>query len=253
MKKSIFILLMLFGISLQAQQETARITIYSNPKNIQIRLNSLLIGTTPLEKFPIQPGHYTLEAISNEAGIWNASNITEDIYITAGQDTTIFIQFPNMVKINSVPFHAKLLQQNNFLGFTPANVDFESYRGKTLTLEKAGYKSQTFVLKTVDSRLFTLEPLDISSGEENGSFSYSLFHSRLKTKFVFLTGTVVTHWLAFYLKNVADDNFDKYNHTGNPALMKKYWDNTQKYDRWSDITLGLSYALLGGLIYTVIH
>jgi hypothetical protein len=74
----------------------------------------------------------------------------------------------------------------------------------------------------------------------------------MKSKFIFLSGTVVTHWLAFYFKNLADNNFEKYQNTANPALMEKYWDNTQKYDRWSDITLGVSYAFLGGLIYTVL-
>jgi len=244
---------MILGITLQAQEETAHITIYSSLKNIRIRLNSILIGETPIEKLAIKPGHYTIEAISNEEGLWNTSNVSKDIFITTGQDTSIFMQFPNMVKINSVPFHAKLLQENNFLGLTPASVDYETYRGKTFTLEKSGFKSQSFVLKRTDPRMFTLEPLKISAAEENNSFSYSLIHSRLKTKFVFLTGTVITHWLAFYFKNVADDNFEKYNMTGNPALIKKYWDNTQKYDRWSDISLGVSYVLLGGLIYTVIH
>lgn len=237
----------------QAQEKKTTLTIESIPDQIPIRINSVLIGNTPIMKYEVTSGYITIEAISNQAGIWNNHNIVQEIFTTPGQDTTIIIQFPKMIKINSVPFHAKLLVNNQFLGLTPVSVDFTQYRGKEFLLEKTGYKSFRFILQNQSSQLYTLEPLDIATiKEENSSFTYGLFHSQMKTKFLFLTGTVVTHWLAFYFKNLADDNFEKYSTTGNPALMQKYWDNTQKYDRWSDITLGVSYAFLGGLIYTVL-
>jgi hypothetical protein len=158
-----------------------------------------------------------------------------------------------MVKINSIPFHAQLLNENRLIGLTPILVDFDAFRGKEFSLEKTGYKTSHFTLTTSQSQLLTLEPIRLSENdEENNSFTYSLFHTRIKSKFIFLTGSVISHWLAFYFKNLADDNYANYLTTGNPQLMKKYWDNTQKYDRWSDISLGVSYAFLGGLIYTVL-
>jgi len=253
MKTFIIFLILSFSMICMAQEKKATLTIESIPDKVQVRINSVLVGTTPIKNYEVDAGYITIESISNEAGVWNNNNIVQEIFTIPGQDTTLVIVFPKMIKVNSIPFHAKLLVNNQILGLTPMSVDFNQYRGKEFLLEKSGYKSFRFILEKQSSQLYTLEPLDLASrDEESSSFTYGLLHSRMKTKFLFLTGTVVTHWLAFYFKNLADDNFEKYSTTGNPALMQKYWDNTQKYDRFSDISLGISYAFLGGLIYTVL-
>ena len=253
MKTPILVILLITIVLAYAQDDNARITINSIPNGVQVRVNSVLVGATPIVNYEVEPGYITIEAISKETGIWNNHNILQEIFVTAGQDTTIQIKFPKMVKINSIPFHAKLLVNDQYMGLTPISIEFDRYRGKELLIEKENYKSFRFFLENPNSQLYTLEPLDISAlEEENTSFTYGLFHSNMKSKFIFLSGTVVTHWLAFYFKNLADNNFEKYQNTANPALMEKYWNNTQKYDRWSDITLGVSYAFLGGLIYTVL-
>lgn len=253
MKKLILIAIILSAFIANAQENTAKITIYAIPDQVQVRVNSVLVGKTPIIDYEVESGYNIIEAISDETGIWNNHNIIQEIFIAAGRDTTIHIKFPKMVKINSIPFDAKLMVNDQFMGVTPVSVDFDRYRGKEFLIEKTNYKSFRFFLEDPKSKLYTLEPLDIAAlEEENTSFTYGLFHSRMKTKFLFLSGTVVTHWLAFYFKNLADSNFEKYTNTGNPALMQKYWNNTQRYDRWSDITLGVSYAFLGGLIYTVL-
>jgi hypothetical protein len=252
--KKIWIVLILFLCSFsRSQNNSATISIYSSPNDAQIRINTVIVGTTPLEKLKVDSGLLEIEAIAKESGIWNTNNIKINIYLFANQDTSIQINFPTFIMINSIPYHAKLLHDNSLLGLTPISIDYNKYRGKELLLEKNGFKSFRFLLEKHQSEVFPLEPIDLSPGEsESPSFAYSLLHSNVKSKFLFLTGTVVTHWMSFYFKNLADNNYDKYQSTGNPALMEKYWSNTQKYDRWSDITLGVSYAFLGGLIYTVL-
>jgi len=253
MKTLILLFILTTVLTGNAQENNAKITIYSIPDQVQVRVNSVIVGITPIIDYEVESGFISIEAISNETGIWSNHNIVQEIFVTPGQDTTIQIKFPKMVKINSIPFHAKLMVNDQFMGLTPISVEFDRYRGKEFLIEKANYKSFRFFLENPNSQLHTLEPLDISAlEEENISFTYGLFHSNMKSKFLFLTGTVVTHWLAFYFKNLADSNFEKYTNTANPALMQKYWDNTQRYDRWSDMTLGVSYAFLGGLIYTVL-
>ncbi len=255
MTKLIYVILISFiSIStIWAQENIARITIFSSPNQIKIRLNSVIIGETPLEKIEVEPGNYHLEAISLAPGIWNNTNISKRFTIKSGQDTTIYINFHHPVKINSIPYSAILYQENRQLGTTPLDIPFEENRGKEFRLEKPGYKTLTFILNNPDSKLFTLQKIDLSSSyDESPSFTHSLFHKKTKTKFILIAGTVAAHWMAFYFKNLADDNYEKYLVTGNPNLMNKYWDNTQKYDRISDISLGISYAFLGGLIYTVL-
>jgi hypothetical protein len=239
----------IFGIS---NEQNAIISILSSRENVQIRFDSVLIGYTPFENFEVSPGEHILEAFSPYDGLWNTNNIVHIFKINAGVDTTIKIKFPKSVKINSIPYHAKLIFNNTLVGLTPLVIPFEDNKGKNFSLEKEGYKSFRFFLEKPESKLITLESIDFYKQESN-TFSHNLIHRRLKTKFLFLSGTVITHWLAFYLKNVADNNFDKYEKTADPTLMDRYWNNTQRYDRYSDISLGVSYALLSGLIYTVLR
>ena len=253
MKLTIILFIFFVFIRGWSLENNARLTVYSTPEKVQVRLDSVIIGSTPLINFFISEGDHRLELLSPYDGLWNTSNIVQNFTIKSGHDTTLHVRFQKKVKINSIPYHARLMQNNILLGKTPLSISFVENRGKEFSLEKKGYKSFRFVLEKPQSQLFTLEPIgaDILHGEQN-SFTYSLFHTRLKSKFLLLTGTVITHWFAFYFKNVADDNFEKYERTGNQYLMSKYWDKTQRYDRYSDISLGVSYIFLSGLIYTVL-
>ncbi len=248
----LYILFCLFSYG-WSQQETARISIYSSPDHVQIRLDSVIIGKTPLIHIEIPPGEHRLEALSPFDGLWNIANIVKKFLIKVGEDTVIKIRFSHPVKINSIPFHARLLHKNRFIGFTPLTLPFEENRGKEFLLEKKGYRNFQFILNKSEPYLITLEPLEINTKKtDDGPFVYTLFHKQIKTKFLLLTGTVVSHWMAFYFKNLADKNFKKYQKTADPTLISKYWDNTQRYDRYSDISLAISYAFLTGLIYTVL-
>ncbi len=252
MKHLIFIILCA-ALSLGFSRDHAgRLTIHSVPENVEVRIDSVLFGTTPLEQIELAPGPHLIEGLSPEAGVWNSENVVRTIDIRAGSDTTIELRFQKHVKINSIPYHAKLTLNNKILGFTPLSIPFGENRGKEFRMEKNGYNSLAFVLKNSRPHLFELQPIDMAENKPDLPFGYSLVHTRLKTKFLFLTGTVVTHWLSFYFKNVADDSYEKYSQTVDPRQMNKYWDKTRKYDRYSDITLGVSYALLSGLIYTVL-
>jgi len=252
MKYLYTVLLLLISLG-WSQPPPAYLTILSQPEQVQVRLDLVIIGTTPIHRLKISPGAHSIEALSPYDGLWNIANITKSFAVKSGSDTTIHIRFQRPVAINSIPYAARLIRNDLILGLTPLMIPFDDNRGKEFLLEKEGYRSFRFVLEKPKNYLFELQPIQPEIAvEERPSFTYSLLHTRLKSKFIFLTGTVATHWLAFYFKNVADENYDKYARTADPRLMKKYWDETRKYDRLSDITLGISYALLSGLIYTVL-
>jgi hypothetical protein len=252
MKTITLLFILLFNINLLASQDFSKVSIYSNPENIKIRLDSVIIGQTPLISIEIKPGSHILEAITPTPGLWNSNNQLITFHTKPNKDTTIYIRMDEKIKINSVPFHAKLHNEDRYLGLTPFTISYYENRGKTMRLEKEGYKTLFFVLNEPKSQSFKLEKIELNPDNENNSFTYSLFHKRIKSKFLFLTGTVAAHWVAFYFKNVADDNYNKYLKTTNPDLMTHYWDKTQKYDRMSDVSLVVSYAFLSGLIYTVV-
>ncbi|HFE63220.1 MAG TPA: hypothetical protein ENK14_02245 [Caldithrix sp.] len=253
MKIIAILCIMLIAASVSAGEKTAQVSIFSKPTNVSIRLDSVIIGRTPLTGLKVKPGTHRAEALAPDDGLWNESNQVKIFSVKAGQDIILRFRFGKTVSINSIPYQAHLFWNNQKLGLTPLFLPFEENRGKRFRLEKKGFRSLTFKLERQQPYIYKLEPLTLSQPEdEHISLARSLFHKRLKSKVLLLGGSVIAHWLAFYLKNIADDNYNRYISASDPRLINKYWNNTQKYDRYSDISLGISYALLGGLIYMVV-
>ncbi len=253
MKNSlIYILLICMVTPVLSQPEPAYVSIYTTPSHTEIRVDSQIVGRSPILRLELSAGTHCIEAISPYPGLWNIQNKVLEITLTAGQDTTLTLRFERPVFINSVPYNARLYLNNHPIGETPLTLPFETFKGKEFSVQKLGYQTATFRLTSPKPILITLQPVPLTGAEGKnlpGSFTQSLFQSRLKTKFVLLTGTIVTHWLSFYFKNVADKNYDLYLHTADPTAMRNYWNATERYDRYSEISLGVSYALLSGLIY----
>lgn len=247
--KIFFVLLIAF---LTANANEARITIRTAPDGLTIRIDSVTIGQSPILNFSLAPGIHRIEAITPQDGLWNAGNILQNIFLKSGQDTTILLRLPQPVTINSVPFHAKVRAGDQFVGFTPLEVDFNRWGKIPLTLEKEGYESQTVTLQQPRPLLLVLAPISGDEQKPQSLWDRQLFRKKTKRKVLLISGALVTHWLAFYLKNKADDNYDKYRQSTHPDRIQHYWDQTRKYDRYSDISLGISYSMLAGLIYTVI-
>jgi hypothetical protein len=69
-------------------------------------------------------------------------------------------------------------------------------------------------------------------------------------------GLVITSlagsWLSFLFKRQADANYNKYLHTARPNDLKKYYDRTVRFDRYTEISMGISLVALGGYIYTLL-
>ena len=108
MKNLFIIITLIFCISSFTQSNSSLISIHSSPDSMNIRLDSVLIGSTPLEKIAVKPGPHRLEAISPYPGLWNSTNQVIQFSVAAGSDTTITIRMMQPVKINSIPYHAKL-------------------------------------------------------------------------------------------------------------------------------------------------
>ncbi|MCK5455369.1 MAG: hypothetical protein KAJ16_13455, partial [Calditrichia bacterium] len=92
MKTSILLIMLTTVLMGNAQKNSAKITIHSIPDQVQIRVNSVIVGITPIIDYEVESGYISIEAISNETGIWNNHNIVQEIFVTPGQDTTIQIK-----------------------------------------------------------------------------------------------------------------------------------------------------------------
>jgi hypothetical protein len=252
MNKYFYLLIIVFATQLFSQT-SSKLSIFSQPKGCWVRIDSVLVGKTPLLELELLPGRHIVLVYPPQNGIWNIENQQYSIEVKPGQSKTLQAVFQPQVYINTSPYGAAIYSDTAFIGKTPIYLPFEKVRGKSFTIQKDGYKPQSFIIDTPLPRFFQLEKDKSFIAEKHKpDFLGVIPKQHLKSKFTLLALSVVSHWTAFYLKNIADDNFRNYQRATDQQNIKRYWDQTQKYDRLSDISLGISYASLAGLIYLVV-
>jgi hypothetical protein len=229
------------------------ISVVSEPESCWVRIDSVLVGKTPLNELDLEAGEHLVEVYPPQQGIWNLQERFFRPVIKAGEHTSLKVVFQPPVFINSIPYGAQLWSDTTRFGLTPLYIPFEENRGRLFKLLKEGYKPYEFILKENQSILARMERgKDYMDDESDPRLLGFVSKKHLKSKFTLLALTVATHWTSFYFKNKADDYHQEYLTSSDPQEIQEAWDKTQKYDTLSSITLGISYASLAGLIYMVI-
>lgn len=251
--RSISILLGLILSCSLLSQEQGTISVSSDPTGCWVRVDSILVGKTPLNNFELAVGSHVIQIYPPNNGVWNLQERVLNVSVTSNQDVPLNVVFSSPVFINSIPYGAQLFNNETPLGFAPLYLPFEENKGKRFRLEKEGYKPFSFTLTTNQSILAEMEKAgNFKDEKEQTRFLGVIPKRNLKSKFTLLAVSIATNWASFYFKNVADNNFERYQQTADPQLMDHYWKQTQKYDRMSEIALGVSITSLAGLIYFVI-
>lgn len=247
---NLFILLVMQPVLAQ----NATISINSSPSQSWVRIDSVLVGRTPLTDIQVEAGAHLIHIAPPKGGVWNYEDKHIEIVMAESQDTTLSIQFDRPVFVNSIPYGAHLKADHEHIGITPLYLSFESNSGASFQIIKEGFEPYHFVLSEPEPILAKLKRKEgYTEHEKQKPRFFGLMPKKhVKSKFTLLALTVAAHWTSFYFKNMADQKFDDYLRTADPQLMKKHWDDTKKYDRLSEISLGVSYVALTGLIYMVV-
>lgn len=257
---SLLLLLMLAtgAFSQEAGNSSGTLTISSDPAGCWVRIDSVLVGQTPLAEFELESGQHQIRVFPPEGGSWNRQERHYSIKIPANQHQILNVVFSEPVYINTIPFGARVYADTMLLGQTPLYVPREKYR--QLTIEKPGFQPyqldlrNTVALSDGSPPIITLVE-DPSFTEEDYGKPILLGLSRKshqKSKLGLLTLTVVSQWASFYFKNRADSHYEKYLETADTRSAQSSFDKTRRFDRMSSISLGVSYASLAGLIYFVV-
>jgi len=68
----------------------------------------------------------------------------------------------------------------------------------------------------------------------------------------FVVVSVFSSWAAFYFKRKAYKYHDKYLQEGNPVKMNNYFNKTERFDTYSDVSIAVSLTSLGTYMYFLI-
>ncbi|NIW78228.1 MAG: PEGA domain-containing protein, partial [Calditrichae bacterium] len=176
-------------------RDTGMVSITSEPSNSWVRIDSILVGRTPISKFKLNTGLHQIQVYPPQNGIWNLEKRIYELSIKPKQDTSLHAVFGKPVLVNSIPYGAQLFSDTTQFGFTPLYIPFAVHKGKQFRIEKEGFKSYRFSLdsdKPVLAHLTKRE--EFIKNKPDSKFLGFISKKHLKSKFTLLALTVATHW-----------------------------------------------------------
>lgn len=128
--------------------KTVFLSVYSEPKDAKIFLDTLFIGISPVLHYKLQIGTYKLKAVNpNPVTEWQNGNIVKDIVISG--DTAVSFTFRHFYFLNTNPFGAQIFKDDSLFGTTP----FRYFSAKVLTgnimFSKKDMLIQSLILKII--------------------------------------------------------------------------------------------------------
>lgn len=211
----------------------AMVSIKTNEKNTELFLNDTLKLHGSYIKLELEPGIYSLTLAENSKK-WNAQIIKDSLKIEFCDTIAVTYQFKQQLMLDTDPQNVYVYKSDSLLGFTPLLLQ-DDYQN--LLLKKPNYSE------------LTLTRNDLNSGNKPelkfiGDYKTESFYESTLSKI--LAGTLIALGATTaYYKLEADQAFEEYQITGDPALQEQ----TDKYDLISGVTFVAMQINFGLILY----
>jgi len=226
------------------------ISVYSQPENAKVYLDTNLIGITPLKDYKITSGEYVLKIITPYSpSVWESEN--KIFKINFQRDTVINVAFRFFYYFDSDPFNANIYKSDTLFGITPFRYLSDVRLTGNLIFKKSNHRDFIYDLDDYDFENGAVIKL-ISKGKESvNDIVMKNKSTQFKTKrnlyYVLGFGTLslTGAFLSVNFKNNSNSNYEKYLSTGD----KFYLDESNKNDKYFIASVILMQLAIGGLIY----
>lgn len=227
----------------QPQAAVAYVLVESNPAGKEIYLDTEFVGKTPqlLQITPVDSHRIVVRA--GDGSSWFARDYVRTFAAPEGDTLNIQAAFSRAYFLRSMPHDALVFLGDSLLGRTPLTLELDYAETPTLELRKEGYHPLTITIgpNSEQFRMFVLE-----RDEEFWETQRRQLHERLAVKSsrrrMAKWGGVlslVAGTSAILLKRKADDFYEKYRGTADPARMQRYISKTEDFDTYSGIAFGV--------------
>ncbi len=149
--------------------EEGWLTLFSSPEHADIVIGGETLGKTPLYRYPLEAGTYTITFV------YEGRKSTQKVTISAGEVTELTYRFPGFasLKIRTTRSGSEITLNGTFAGISPLLVDGLSAGTYTIEASKKGYAAaeKTVTVAKGEHRevLLTMKPLDSSYDDSSSS------------------------------------------------------------------------------------
>ena len=221
-------------------EEWGYLKIITRQHGLAVKIDGNLTGFSPLEILTLAPGLHRVQVGYPKQANWLDRDWIGEVNIAAGDTSTIEVLFKKNYSINSQPFGAAVLVDNQKLGETPTFLKFDETEIKQITLSKAGYQDTILTLGSSNIQFFDIK-LRMNAEEPNliltpGEFSIKKKSKTNRSLFAAIGLTVVSGALGVYFRKKANNEFDQYLQSGDPQRFNESFDQSKKFDNYAAVS-----------------
>lgn len=228
----IILFVILLGITIHAQDCLNTLRINSDITEVNIYLNDSLISSTGKIELELKDGEYII-TVEENSDRWNAKSFFDTIKISGCGNKTINYNFKSKTLLETFPADAYVFAYDSLIGFTPLQVPKNFHQ---LRITKPGY---------IEKKIFNEDnSIQTVKLEFNGIIKSEPFINTAMFK-ALIGSAIILGGITAHFKLKADDKFDEYKYSGD----KKFFDETNRYDTISGISLALFQINFGYIIY----
>ncbi|NUO80929.1 PEGA domain-containing protein [candidate division KSB1 bacterium] len=219
----------------------AFLTILSMPEGLPVFIDGKKAGTTPFQKFPVQPGAHDVVVRSAHATSWLDEDWQKQTMPRAGDTLMLVAQIRKGYLLNSAPYGAQVWREGELLGTTPyvlrlpdnetAHIELRLPSYQTIKLEVGGKSDLLLQKRNYD--LVLERDLNFAAIQQQGAARQQAYAGKYR-KLTYLSAalSVAAGVGSVLLKREADDAYEQYLTTGNPTRRDHYFNRAEKYDRY---------------------
>jgi len=253
----IFFLVIIFALPKHSrgQNQPGFLKVCYDSVAVKVYLNQKMLGYTPLPATPLAPGSYQLTVAHPNPFIWGNWDWQDSIRIVAGDTLVIHPQFKRSLQIRTRPFDAKIFMNQKLLGRSPLTLLLNSEINQQLLIKKNGYQDTLINLGTLSHNFLNVKLVPDESVLKLRQLRQpkDIKHRYKKLTYGLWGLAVLSGFSSVYLKTQADANYKKYLTAGSLHDMNRYYNNALKYDRYTNISLGLVQACFILSFYFMMH
>ncbi len=221
---------------------TGILTILNADSTMNLFLDEQLLENNSDHKKHLPPGKHVIQLTPPDRSVWRVGDWKKEFEITSGESLAITIPEIKYLYINSIPFDATVFLNDSLTGKTPLFITWTNPKNDILRIQMDGYKDYLIPshdLKTdyLNIRLETDKAVNEIHLQKVLHFKNKRTQKKLLT-YSMLGLTLISGVTTIYLRQEADQRYDRYLAAGLPADMNKLFEETKDYDRYAAIAYG---------------
>jgi hypothetical protein len=238
-----------------AQQEghadttQCRIDLICDISGLDVWLDGVSAGQTPLTGLTVKAGTYTLRVSHPDPTDWLGRDWEQTVSLGPGETKQLTVSFPTSYWIGTIPGEAAVSIDGRYAGDTPMVLTIPPDSLEFVVVQKPGYEDYVLDSSWADASLIQirLKQIPVDLGMDKESF-------RLSKAWIIAGGAVAVlcGGLGYYFKVRSDRAYEKYMRASHPEDMDRYFSEVEHFDRLTGIFYGIGEVSLGiSLVLTI--